>query len=104
MRRATAATCSRVLEGLLAAQSLTTGSPLDSDFPEDENTIAFNSAAAVAVLDGAGGALVRQNTFVDNIGLPIDLGNDGPNRQRPGRRRPAPPASSTRPNSRARVA
>ncbi|MBB5207103.1 right-handed parallel beta-helix repeat-containing protein [Chiayiivirga flava] len=73
-----------LLVGLLATRTLTVGSPLDSDFPEDENTIASSGGAGIAVLDGAGGVLIRQNTFVDNTGLPIDLGNDGATTNDPG--------------------
>lgn len=68
-----------VFAGLLAvSDSIMIGSPAGSSFPENRNTIGFNGDAGVAVPSGAGGVLVRENTFRSNTGLPIDLGADGP--------------------------
>ena len=58
--------------------SLRIGAPANSNFPEDENLIGHNGGAGVAVFAGGRGVLVRQNTFIANAGLPIDLGADGP--------------------------
>jgi CSLREA domain-containing protein len=63
---------------LTTTASLQIGTRSSSQFPEDRNIIGFNSGAGVAVFDGAGGVLVRQNTYNSNTGLPIDLGADGP--------------------------
>lgn len=63
---------------LAAAEGITLGSAPNSSFPEDRNTIGFNGGAGVHVPDGAGGVLIRENTFRDNVGLPIDIGNEGP--------------------------
>ena len=57
--------------------SLRIGSPMSSNFPEDENLIGHNGGAGVAVFAGGSGVLIRQNTFIANTGLPIDLGADG---------------------------
>lgn len=73
-----------VFAGLLAADMLDIGSPLDSNFDEDRNDVRNNGGAGVVVPDGAGGAVIRLNRFAGNTGLPIDLGNDGPTPNDPG--------------------
>lgn len=62
---------------LAAAEGITLGSGPNSTFPEDRNTIGFNGGAGVHVPDGAGGVLIRENTFRGNTGLPIDIGDEG---------------------------
>lgn len=64
--------------------SLRIGTPMNSNFPEDENLIGHNGGAGVAVFAGASGVLIRQNTFIANAGLPIDLGADGTTPNDPG--------------------
>jgi hypothetical protein len=62
---------------LAVNDAITIGLPPSSSFAPDRNTIGFNGDAGVAVPAGAGGVLVRENTYRSNVGLPIDLGADG---------------------------
>lgn len=68
-----------IFAGMLAStDSLVIGSQIGSSAVQDRNTLGFNGGAGVRVPEGAGGVLVRENTFRANLGLPIDIGNDGP--------------------------
>jgi CSLREA domain-containing protein len=68
-----------VAVGMLTTTStLQIGSPVAGVTPENRNTIGFNGGAGVAVFDGAGGIVMRENTYLSNVGAAIDLGADGP--------------------------
>jgi len=63
--------------GLLTTTStLRIGSAVGSSTVQSRNTIGFNGGAGVAVFDGAGGAVICENTYLSNVGLAIDLGAD----------------------------
>jgi autotransporter-associated beta strand protein len=54
------------------------GNLIGGSDPAAGNTIAYNNAAGVAMIDGScTGNAIRLNSIHDNAGLGIDLGNDG---------------------------